>query len=82
MTDIQHVVFAALKPRVIYSPVDAAREAGVKPGQARYALSRLARGGGSGNAAQQGRAAAVLHDQTVRDVVIVVPAPGRRWRAE
>ncbi|MFZ5621146.1 MAG: hypothetical protein ACOY5W_09015 [Pseudomonadota bacterium] len=45
MTDIQHVVLAALKPRVIYSPVDAAREAGVKPGQARYALSRLARGG-------------------------------------
>ena len=45
MSDVQHIVLAALKPRVIYRPIDAAQEANVKPGQARYALSRLARGG-------------------------------------
>ena len=47
MPDVQRQVLAALMPRVIYSTTDAADAAQVTVGQARYALGRLARGGGS-----------------------------------
>lgn len=44
--DVQRHCFQAMKERTFYRPKDLACEAGVSTGQARYALRRLAAGGG------------------------------------
>jgi len=45
MSDIQRRVLCAMQPGCFYRIVDIRDEIGVRYGQARYAMSRLVRGG-------------------------------------
>lgn len=45
MSDIQHRVLCAMHPGCFYRVVDVRDELRIRYGQARYALSRLVRGG-------------------------------------